>query len=80
MLAAYHGHAPTVSVLLERGADPGRLNDRGQAPVAGAVFTGESEVVRVLLDEGADPRLGQPAAVDAARMFGQHELLEWFEA
>ena len=30
MLAAYHGHAPAVRALLERGADPGRPNDRGR--------------------------------------------------
>ena len=29
MLAAYHGHAGTVRALLDRGADPGRPNDRG---------------------------------------------------
>jgi ankyrin repeat protein len=40
MLAAYHGHPQTVSALLERGADPDRPNDRGQAPLAGAVFKG----------------------------------------
>src|SRR5699024_9900387 len=32
MLAAYHGHADTVRALLTRGADPNRLNDRGQSP------------------------------------------------
>lgn len=38
MLAAYHGHPGTVAALLERGADPDRLNDRGQSPLAGATF------------------------------------------
>jgi len=32
MLAAYHGHADTVTALVQRGADPDRLNDRGQSP------------------------------------------------
>ncbi|TLW94977.1 ankyrin repeat domain-containing protein [Saccharomonospora piscinae] len=75
MLAAYHGHAATVRTLLERGADPNRLNDRGQSPLAGAVFKSEPDVVRALLDGGADPELGQPSAVDTARMFGNSELL-----
>ena len=38
MLAAYNGHAETVRALVARGADPGRVNDRGQTPLAGAVF------------------------------------------
>ena len=32
MLAAYHGHWQTVTVLLKRGADPDRPNDHGQTP------------------------------------------------
>jgi ankyrin repeat protein len=47
MLASYYGHAPLVKLLLEHGADPNTLNDRGQSPLAGAVFKGETEVVEV---------------------------------
>lgn len=47
MLAAYHGHAPLVKLLLSHGADPNSLNDRGQSPLAGAVFKMEDEVVEV---------------------------------
>jgi ankyrin repeat protein len=47
MLAAYHGHAPLVRLLIQHGADPNKVNDRGQTPLAGAVFKGESEVVEV---------------------------------
>lgn len=47
MLAAYHGHAPLVKVLLEHGANPNSLNDRGQSPLAGAVFKNEKGVVEV---------------------------------
>lgn len=49
MLAAYHGHAPLVKLLLQHGADPNSLNDRGQSPLAGAVFKNENEVVEVNL-------------------------------
>lgn len=47
MLAAYHGHAPLVKLLIEHGADPNSLNDRGQSPLAGAVFKLEDDVVDV---------------------------------
>lgn len=68
MLAAYHGHAPLVSLLLQHGADPNRLNDRGQSPLAGVVFKNERDVIRVLLDAGADPELGQPSALEATKV------------
>ena len=45
MLAAYHGHAPLVRLLLAHGGDPNALNDRGQSPLAGAVFKGEADVI-----------------------------------
>ncbi len=76
MLAAYAGHAALVRSLVERGADPNRLNDRGQAPIAGAAFKREDEVVRVLIEMGADPRIGEPNAIATARMFGRADLLE----
>lgn len=47
MLAAYHGHAALVKLLIQHGADPNRLNDRGQSPLAGAVFKKEDEVIEV---------------------------------
>lgn len=49
MLAAYHGHAPLVKLLIQHGADPNSLNDRGQSPLAGAVFKGEADVIEVRL-------------------------------
>jgi uncharacterized protein len=69
MLAAYHGHADLVRGLLERGADPDRRNDRGQSPVAGAVFKKEPEVVRALVAAGADVHAGEPSALATARFF-----------
>ena len=36
MLAAYHGHADTVRMLVELGADVDQRNGRDQSPVAGA--------------------------------------------
>ncbi|KAF5022429.1 hypothetical protein F66182_5514 [Fusarium sp. NRRL 66182] len=73
MLAAYHGHAGLVNVLIQHGADPNRLNDRGQSPLAGAVFKKEDAVVQVLLEGGADPDYGQPSASDCITMSKQED-------
>ena len=79
MLAAYHGNAETVRVLIEKGADVNAINDRGQSPIAGAVFKGYDEVVKVLVEEGrADVNAGQPSAVQAAHMFKRDECLRLF--
>ncbi|KNZ57058.1 hypothetical protein VP01_2253g3 [Puccinia sorghi] len=69
MLAAYHGKAELVRFLLSRGANPDRLNDRGQSAVSGAVFKGWTEVVKALLEAGADIRAGKPNAIDCAYLF-----------
>jgi uncharacterized protein len=74
MLAAYHGHADTVSALLTLGADSDRTNDRGQSPLSGAVFKGQDKVVRVLLAAGADPDVGTPNARATAKMFDRADL------
>ena len=68
MLAAYHGHATLVSLLLKHGADPNRLNDRGQSPLAGVVFKNEAECIKLLLDGGADPEIGTPSALDSTKV------------
>lgn len=73
MLAAYHGHAPLVKLLLQHGADPNRLNDRGQSPLAGVVFKNERDCIQVLLDGGADPEVGEPNALQATQVFKQEE-------
>ena len=76
MLAAYHGHEETVQLLVHHGADVNSANDRGQTPLAGAVFKGYTGVARALLDAGADPDSGTPSARDAAKMFARTEILE----
>jgi ankyrin repeat protein len=80
MLAAYHGHAETVAALLERDADPDRTNDKGQTPLAGAVFKGYEAVVDVLLAAGADPDGGTPSARATAMMFERTDLLARLDA
>lgn len=76
MLAAYKGHAETVAMLAARGADVNKLNDRGQSPLAGAIFKKEEAVIEALIEAGASPTAGTPSAVDAATLFGQSELAE----
>ena len=75
MLAAYHGHADTVRLILQHGGDANGANDRGQTPLAGAVFKGYTEVARALLDAGADPDAGPPSARAAAQMFERQDIL-----
>jgi ankyrin repeat protein len=57
------------------GADPDRTNDRGQSPLAGAIFKGEDDVVMALLAAEADPDVGTPSARATAEMFDRGELL-----
>lgn len=71
MLSAYHGHANIVRLLLQHGADPNSLNDRGQSPLAGVVFKNEKECIEALLEGGADPEIGQPNAIAACQVFKQ---------
>ena len=63
MLAAYAGHTELTKGLLERGADPNRINDLGQSIVAGAVFKGHNEIVYALMAKNADPRGGTPELI-----------------
>lgn len=79
MLASYHGHANLVKLLLQHNADPNRLNDRGQSPLAGVVFKNEGECVELLLEGGADPELGQPSAMEACKVFKQEQFEKLFE-
>ncbi|NGY64126.1 ankyrin repeat domain-containing protein [Lentzea sp. NEAU-D13] len=75
ILAAYHGHPDTVRALLERGADTGRVNDRGQTALGAAVFRRSERSVGLLLDAGADPALGPRSALDVARYFELPDML-----
>jgi uncharacterized protein len=74
MLAAYYGHAPAVAALIARDADVDRPNNRGQTPLAGAVFKNDTTVIELLLQADADPLAGSPSAVETARFFGRDEV------
>jgi uncharacterized protein len=74
ILAAYHDHPETVRVLLERGADHARVNDRGQTALGAAVFRRSTESVRALLAAGADPDHGGRSAREVATFFELDEM------
>ena len=74
MLASYHGHASAVAVLIAHDADVDRHNNRGQTPLAGAVFKNEMSIMELLLRADADPLAGAPSALETARFFGKEEV------
>lgn len=74
LLAAYHDHPDTVRMLLDHGADPNRINDRGQTALGAAVFRRSMRSTTALLEHGADPDAGERSARDIARFFGLAEM------
>jgi uncharacterized protein len=74
MLAAYHDHPATVRMLVGRGADPDRVNDRGQTALGAAVFRRSEASVRLLLDHGASVHAGVRSAAQIAAFFELDEM------
>jgi uncharacterized protein len=74
ILAAYYDRPDAVRVLLDRGADHARVNDRGQTALAAAVFRRSEPIVRALLGAGADPAHGSPSALVTAEFFDLPEM------
>jgi ankyrin repeat protein len=75
ILAAYHGHAGTVDLLLAQGADPDQPDSaRGNTALMGVAFKGHDAVAHRLISAGCtiDARnaAGQTALMMAA-MFGR---------
>src|ERR1700724_4850590 len=71
MLAAYYGHESTVAALIARWADVNRHNNRGQPPLAGAVFKNETTIMELLVGADADPLAGSPAAPENPPILGK---------
>jgi ankyrin repeat protein len=74
MLAAYHGHADSVRLLLHHGADTERINDHGQTALGAAVFRQHVRIVWMLLAAGADRDTGTPSAREIATFFRLEEM------
>ncbi|MCO7255686.1 ankyrin repeat domain-containing protein [Dickeya oryzae] len=79
ILAAYHGHYDTVSLLLNHGADPCLQDSRGNTALMGAVFKGELKIAHLLLNAKCSPdtrnNAGQTAAMYAS-LFQRTEILK----
>ncbi|WP_033570533.1 ankyrin repeat domain-containing protein [Dickeya undicola] len=79
ILAAYHGHYDTVSLLLDHGADPCQQDNRGNTALMGATFKGELKIARLLLAAKCSPNTrnnaGQTAAMYAS-LFQRAEILK----
>ena len=83
ILSAYHDHPDTVRALLDLGADPERVNDRGQTALGAAVFRQSAPSVDALLAAGAGVRTGGRSAYEIAEFFelpAMRELLAAAEA
>jgi ankyrin repeat protein len=74
ILAAYHCHLDTVEMLLNHGADGGRINDRGQTALAAATFRRHRPIVTALLAGGADPDAGARSARQIATFFSLADM------
>ena len=79
ILAAYHDHPDTVRMLLEQGADPDRVNDRGQTALGAAVFRRSAPSVEALMAHGADPGAGGRSAAEIAAFFELDEMAALLE-
>jgi uncharacterized protein len=75
ILASYYGHESAVAALIARGADVDRHNNRGQTPLAGAVFKNDTTIIELLLSADADPSAGSPCALETARYFEREDLV-----
>lgn len=77
MLASYHNALNCVELLLAKGAEVDKSNDRGHTPLAGVCFKGHGEVARLLLENGASINGcgGALNPINTAIMFRKKEIL-----
>ena len=69
-----------MRILLKAGADPDRLNDRGQTALVCAVFRDNLTISQLLLDAGANASLGAQTPADVARFFDLPSMQELLAA
>jgi ankyrin repeat protein len=81
-LAAYHGHAGAVRLLLAAGADPDAADASGGTILMGAAFKGHLGIVQTLVEAGATVGAVNPngqTALGFARMFGRADVAGYLE-
>jgi ankyrin repeat protein len=87
-LAAQHGHAEIVRMLLDAGEDPNRYNPKGfhghSTPLHQAALAGHDAVVRLLVERGARPDIADTVyggtPLDWAEYGGRGEIAEYLGA
>jgi ankyrin repeat protein len=87
-LAAQHGHADIVRLLLDAGEDPNRYNPNGYhshaTPLHHAALSNHADVVRLLVERGArldmKDTVYQGTALDWAIHGGRREIAEYLRA
>lgn len=80
MLAAYHGHADAVRVLVRHGADPEARNPAGLSALEGAAFKGDLSVMEALVLAGAaldEPGPDGRTPLAWAASFGREGAVRW---
>ena len=77
--AAIDGHAATVKLLLDKGANINARDKHDYTPLIFAASQGHAEVVKILLERGADVTAKNDlglTALGAAKLFGHTEVAE----
>jgi len=80
MLASYNGNYESVKMLLEKGSDTEKRNDRSQTPLGGVAFKGYLEIADILIKYNADIDANQGGGKTPlmfAAVFGNKEMAEF---
>ncbi len=70
-------------MLLDKGAEADRRNDRGQTPLGGVCFKGYLDIVQLFMEHGADIQAdngGGMTPIRLAAMFGRQDVVDYLES
>jgi ankyrin repeat protein len=76
MLATYNGNYETSLMLIKRGADLNRVNQRKQTPLEGVCFKGYLEIVKLLVESGANISRN---SITYASVFGHKDIVKYLK-
>lgn len=74
-MSAFFNRPEIVTILLDAGADPNVMNDRGFTPLVSACFKGGVESAKILIERGADvnvPRYYKESLLAAVTFSGEN--------